>query len=135
LVLDTALGIAKITQFTPSFSTFVSWTIGNVNARFIRQRLVLDTAVGLAKILGFEAVADLQERSEGAAGVTIQVGGRSFTFAKAFHLQPRIKVIPSGTAPRFAMKSGESKTGFSAKVFDQAGADVGGSADWEATGV
>jgi len=118
-----------------AYDGFEPWTIGNVDARFVKQRIVLATAKGVAKITGFKPTVDLKERSEGAKGVAVAAGGATIAFARAFHLTPRVKVVADGASARIATKANVSTTGFTAHVFDTAGTDVGGTVDWEATGV
>ena len=108
--------------------------IGNVEARFIKQRLVLTTAKGLAKVTGFQPTVDLVERSEGAKAVAIGAGGTAITFAKAFHQVPRVAVTVDGTSALIGTKESVTAAGFTAHVFNSGGAEVGGTVDWDARG-
>ena len=118
-----------------AYNGFEPWSVGNVTARFVKSRIVLDTSKGVAKVTGFKPTVDVRERSEGAEGVAIAAGGTGIAFARAFHLTPRVKVVADGASARIATKANVSTTGFTAHVFDAAGSQVGGTVDWEATGV
>ena len=117
-----------------TFDGFDPWTIGDIEARFVKFRLVLDTSKGLAKVTGFKPTVDLFERTEGAKGVTVGAGGQAVAFARAFHVAPRVAVTVDGTTALIATKENVTTTGFTAHVFSTGGADVGGTVDWQATG-
>ncbi len=121
-------------QDAAAYDGFEPWTIGNVDARFIKQRLVLDTAKGVAKVTGFKPTVDLLERTEGASAVVVGAGGLAINFARRFHATPRVAVTAEASAARIATKDAVSVTGFSAHVFDTGGTEVGGTVDWQATG-
>ncbi|NIR61737.1 MAG: hypothetical protein GWO02_20720, partial [Gammaproteobacteria bacterium] len=117
-----------------SYDGFEPWTIGNVEARYIKHRLNLDTAKGVAKVTGFKPTVDLEERSEGAKGVTVAAGGTAVSFAARFHVAPRVTVVADSASALIATKTGVGQSGFTAHVFDSGGADVGGTVDWNAFG-
>jgi hypothetical protein len=118
-----------------SYAGFQPWSIGNVTARFIRQRIVITTSAGLLKITGFLPTLDAKERTEGGTSVTIGVGGTAITFATTFHNKPRVKVTVDAASALIGTKKNVSTTGFTAQVFNTSGVDVGGTIDWEATGI
>ena len=132
-VADPALEI-DYRKAAGAFDGFEPWSIGNLEARFIKQRLNLDTAKGVAKVTGFKPTVDLLERSEGAKDVAIAPGGTAIAFAKRFHFTPRVAATADATSALIATKEGVTVTGFTAHVFDSGGADVGGNIDWEARG-
>ena len=117
-----------------AFDGFEPWSIGNIEARFIKQRLVLTTAKGVAKVTGFKPTVDLFERTEGAKAATVAAGGQAIAFARAFHTAPRVAATVDGTSALIATKENVTTTGFTAHVFDTGGTDVGGTLDWQATG-
>ncbi len=117
-----------------AFDGFEPWTIGNIEARFVKFRLALDTSKGLAKVTGFKPTVDLFERTEGAKGVILGAGGAAVAFARAFHVAPRVAVTVDGTTALIATKENVTMTGFTAHVFSTGGSDVGGTVDWQATG-
>ncbi len=118
-----------------SYDGFEPWSLGSITARKIKQRFVNDSGVGLAKITGFIPDVDRDERTESGTNVVIAVGGTAITFATPFHSSPLITATPQGSAARIAVITAKSTAGFSVKVFDAAGTDVGGTVDWEARGV
>lgn len=132
-VADPALQI-DYRKDSGAFDGFEPWTIGNIDARFVKFRLALDTAKGLAKVTGFKPTVDLFERTEGAKGVIVGAGGQAFAFARAFHVTPRVAVTVDGTTALIATKENVTTTGFTAHVFSAGGSDVGGTVDWQATG-
>ena len=117
-----------------AYDGFEPWSIGNIEARFIKQRLVLNTARGVAKVTGFKPTVDLLERSEGATNVVIGAGGTAINYAQQFHVAPRVAVTVDGTTALIGTKENVTTTGFTAHVFNTGGTDVGGTVDWEASG-
>ena len=117
-----------------AFDGFEPWTIGDVDARFIKFRINLDTSKGVAKVTGFKPTVDLNERAEGAKSVAVGAGGQAITFAQQFHQVPRVAVTVEAATALIGTKDGVTTTGFTAHVFDSGGAQVGGTVDWQATG-
>jgi len=111
------------------------WSIGTVTARFIKQRVTLITAIGLAVLRGFSPSTDLKERTEGATSVVIAVSGTAITFGQVFHNVPRVSVAVDSATALLATKKTVTTTGFTAQVFNTSGTDVGGTIDWQATGI
>jgi hypothetical protein len=116
------------------FDGFEPWTIGNLEARFIKHRLVLDTSKGVAKVTGFKPTVDLLERDEGATSVAVAASGQAISFARTFHVAPRVTVTADAAAARIATKDSVTTSGFTAHVFNTGGSDVGGTVDWSARG-
>ena len=117
-----------------SYDGFEPWTIGAVDARRVKMRAKLTTANGVAYLAQFKPTLDVEERTEGAEGVTIAPTGTVITFTEQFHKKPNVQVTADGTGALFPIKSAVTATGFTAKVFDAAGNEVGGTVDWQATG-
>jgi hypothetical protein len=121
-----------------AYDGFEDWTIGTVTARRFKNKFRLDNTAGQVGYLSaFKPTIDLLERTESEAGRTIAAGGTAIVFGQRFINTPAIQVTaqPSGGAARIATYESPSATGFTAKVFNTAGADVGGTVDWAAIGV
>ena len=117
-----------------AFDGFEPWSIGNIEARFVKLRIDLDTSKGVAKVTGFKPTVDLIERTEGAKAATVAAGGQAIAFAQQFHTAPRVAATVDGTSALIATKENVTTTGFTAHVFNTGGTDVGGTLDWQATG-
>ena len=117
-----------------AFDGFEPWSIGNIEARFVKLRINLDTSKGVAKVTGFKPTVDLIERTEGAKAATVAAGGQAIAFAQQFHTAPRVAATVDGTSALIATKENVTTTGFTAHVFNTGGTDVGGNLDWQATG-
>lgn len=117
-----------------SYDGFEDWTVGTVDARTIKARLVMQTADGLGTIDTFTPTADVEERTESDKDVAISGGGTAIAFDQRFHVKPAVTVTADATSGLIAVKSSVSVTGFTAQVFDTGGSDVGGTVDWSAVG-
>lgn len=123
-----------------AYDGFAPWTLGRFDGRFVtpRIRAAIPGPHGVPTISGFTFTADGEERSEGASGVTIAPGGTAIVFAQRFHQLGRISITPDADASggvRVPAYSAKSTAGFTAHLYDLGGNDVGGVADWDATGV
>jgi hypothetical protein len=118
-----------------AYDGFEVWSIGNVPARFIKQRFVLTTSVGLAKATGFLPTIDKDEVPQGARGVVVASGGTTIVFPKPYHNIPRVQVTPDAASALIATKKSVTTAQFVAQVFNTTPTDVGGVIDWEAVGV
>ncbi|MDW3204560.1 MAG: hypothetical protein R8L07_03375 [Alphaproteobacteria bacterium] len=116
-----------------AFDGFETWTVGTADFRHIKGRITVDTSKGLPVVRDFTLVCDVQERTESGSDETAAVSGTAVTFAQRFHTKPAVHLTADGD-DRIAMKSAVTVTGFTAKVYDTAGNDVGGTFDWTATG-
>ena len=116
-----------------AFDGFENWTVGTADFRHLKARFTLGTSKGLPVIEGFTPVCDVAERTESASDLSVAISGTPVTFAQRFHTKPSVQVTADGD-DRIAMKSAVSVTGFTVKVFDTDGNDVGGTVDWTATG-
>ena len=132
-VADPALEI-DYRKNASAFDGFEPWSIGNIEARFVKLRINLDTSKGVAKVTGFKPTVDLIERTEGAKAATVAAGGQAIAFAQQFHTAPRVAATVDGTSALIATKENVTTTGFTAHVFNTGGTDVGGTLDWQATG-
>lgn len=113
---------------------FQPWTVGTVEARFVKARTSIDTTTGVASLEKFRLVLDVEDRVEQAAGVTIAANGTTITFDKEFHISPFVNVIADSATALIATKELVTTTNFKAHVFDTDGNDVGGTVDWSAIG-
>ena len=112
-----------------------AWGIGNVFARYVKFRFVMQPALGKAKVTGFLPTADAIEFTQRGQNLTVAIGGTAVVFAKPYHLVPSIRVWVSNGSANIATFTSGTTTGFTAKVFSGAAADVGGVVNWEAVGV
>lgn len=120
-----------------SYDGFEDWTVGQVTARYVKARISYQPASGLGYVASFRPVIDAPKRSE-AASVIVAPGGTDIAFANRFLNTPDIRVdaAPAGSplAPRIGSHDADSASGFRVYVFDLAGNDVGGTANWRAEG-
>jgi hypothetical protein len=117
------------------YDGFETWTIGTVQARFFKHKLVLDTSVGKAKILGFLPTVDQEEFTQSVSGVAVASGGTTVAFPLAFHVVPTVIAVAVDTNPRHVVVSAVTETGFFARVYDAGGTGVAGTINYDATGV
>lgn len=118
-----------------SYGGFRDWAIGNVYARYVKLRLVLEPALGAAFVSGFLPTADALEFTQRGQSLTVAIGGTAVVFDRPYHLTPSIRVWSSDGTAKIGTFSSATTTGFTAKVFNGAGSDVGGQVNWEAVGV
>lgn len=115
------------------YDGYEDWTIGAVKARYFKQRFTVAVADGLGYMSSFKPTLDVQPHEERGA-VTVAIGGTAVVFTNRYYVTPNIQLTPRGGTALFPSHYGQSGTGFSAKVFDAAGADVGGAVDWRSFG-
>ena len=120
-----------------SYDGFESWIFGEIptSTRFIKTQAFIDTSIGVAALKTFKVTIDSESRTETDENVTVAIGGTTITFSKQFVTTPNIVVTVDSTSALFAVKSSVTTTGFTVKIFDSGGSDVGGTVDWIATGV
>ncbi len=118
-----------------SYDGFEDWTVGTVEARFIKARVKIDTTTGVASLKQVRIIADVPERIEGDKSVAIAgSGGTAINFATPFHIIPRVDVTADASTALIATKRDVTTTGFTAQVWNTSGGDVGGNIDWSAIG-
>lgn len=116
------------------YDGYEPWTIGDRTGRYFKHRAVLDTSVGKAQLTGMLPTVDqLEDTDQGTA--TIAPGGTTVNFSKIFHVAPLPQVTVVSGAALYAVISNVTTTGFSCKIFNSGGVDVGGTINWQATGV
>lgn len=112
------------------------WVVGNVEARYVKQRIRLENVEGNVDLLQTHTVVvDLLERTERHNDVTITAGGTAVTFDDPFHLTPHVTAMATGAAARYITRDALTTSGVTFHVFDGAGNDVGGVIDYEVKGV
>lgn len=117
-----------------AYDGYEPWTIGNVNARYLKFKATMSTTNGVGYIDHFTPVADITERIESGT-VNVDIAGTPVLFNEEFFFTPSITVTPQGTTARFASHSGANTTGFTAHLYDAAGNPIAGVADWQAIGI
>ncbi len=119
-----------------SYDGFEDWTVGFIDARYIKSKLTLDTSIGNAYVSGFEITADSIERKEKHANQVIAAGGTVITFDQEFHVKPFVSGFTvQGTIALYPTHELLTPTSLKAHMFNSAGSDVGGIGDIEITGV
>lgn len=119
-----------------AYGAWQLWAVGDVIGRYVKFRITMTTSIGIAKVTQMTPTIDLIERTEKADGVVIGASGTTITFEKAFHVKPVITTQAVGTGAGLTpMVTGESATGFTAHVYNASDTEVGGTINWQATGV
>jgi hypothetical protein len=118
------------------YDGFEPWTIGELEARFVKFRVSFDFSVGLVILKGFEPTVDLLE-NEVRDTLAVGLGGQTVVFPERFHNTPQVIVDAEAVAGalRFARKSNVTESGFDVTVVDSANTDVGGTVTYSARGV
>jgi hypothetical protein len=117
-----------------SYDGFEDWSLGSVNFRREKSRLVLDTTVGLAKISGFKTVIDKEPVTEEKHGLAIGAGGQTVTFDNVFHGTPQITPLSDDATPKIATHTADSATGTTLHLYNTSGTEVGGTGGYRARG-
>jgi len=123
-----------------SLMGWTEWTRGEVDARYIKQRVRLrsdnDDESGLKLLRKFTTVVDVPERQERAQGLTVDPGGSTFTFDRRFHLRPVVTAVVESDDDLFPIRKSLDNSSVTFVVRDSAGNDVGtNNLDYIATGV
>lgn len=106
-----------------------------LTARYFKHRIDLDFSAGHGGFLqNFHVTIDKTTQFLRGSNVAIPVGGKDFVFETPFHNLPSMGYSVKESA-RTVQFPATTKTGFNAVVFDNSAADVGGTIDWQATGV
>lgn len=111
------------------------WSIGKIDARYVKQRVVLDNSIGAAALKRFEPFVDAQDRKESFTDKGIAAGGTRIYFANSFVFTPNVKITPQGSG-LIGWFDNKTTAYVDVHLDDRAsGSDVGGTADIEVTGV
>lgn len=108
--------------------TWTQWTKGQIDARFITQRIrILPTGDERKGVLlrSFETVADVQEKIEVLQEKTIEPGGTRFEFENKFHFKPVVAATVESENDLFAIRKNLDTSGVTFVVRDSNGNDVG----------
>ena len=118
-----------------SYDGFETWpSASTADFRYLKGAIYLDTSNGVEHLDAFTLTTDAEIRTETAAGVVIAASGTAITFTDRFNGVPSVQVTPQGGAALTATVASPTVTGFTAHLFNSAGTDVGGTADWQARG-
>lgn len=119
-----------------AYDGFEDWTIGEVDARYVKTALVLRTSTGVGYVEAFTPTVDVPERTETGGGVAVPDTGQSIGFSANFHNPPRIFGEASNAAANRAVFSPVSASGATCTIYNRS--TQAAVADtlrwWEATG-
>lgn len=115
------------------YDGFLPWTIGTVNARYVKQRIVVDTAIGVPVISGFKPTVDAEEFTQSGTA-TIGATGATVTFPERYHFAPTVGATAIGATGLIAVISNVTATDFDVHVYDTTNTEVGGDITWDAIG-
>ena len=121
-----------------AYDGFESWTIAEVTARRFKFKMGVTTAAGVPRVTGFKPTVDLLEETVSEVVAVDGTGVAAVTFPTPFHLVPNIEVSAEAGAAggaRFATWEAVTTTGFTVRLFDQAGTAQSGNVTYRATGV
>lgn len=110
------------------------WTIGLLEARYIKSRVLINNTSGLASFAEFTLNVDAQERTERHTDFVVEIGGTTLTYDTPFSTTPHIEAHPDGDN-RFVFRTGKTTSQVTLVVRDESDADVGGTVDVTITGV
>lgn len=112
--------------------TWATFTAETITARYIHVRIKhVTTNPGVISVWDVEVDVGATSDQEGL--ITAIAGGSPVVFVTPFHSVPSINLTAEGA--NVAWYSSPSKTGFTAHVGPNTGADNGGNASWQARGV
>lgn len=113
-----------------------AWTVGAVQVRYIRGRVIHTPGSVPAYINAFTFNADALAASKELIGsLTAAAGGTAVTFSTPYHFPPFVAASFGGSGAYIATASNITETGFTAHVFNTSGTDVGGAFSWKSSGV
>lgn len=115
---------------------YTPWTIGQLNMRYMKQRMTLNGIVAGAVpvISAFSSLADTTPVIENIASVTVAPGGTVVTFPQPYHTPPFVLPSAIGTTALTANASNVTAQNCTIHIFNSSGTDVGGTATYTATG-
>lgn len=116
------------------FDGFQEWTVGEIYARYLANRIIIDQTSGASGLARFRPVVDAEERTERDNSVAVTSGGTAVVFETPFVNPPFLRVWNVGNDGNTAGFTSLSATGFTAFSYDGTSPDSGTIA-WEATGV
>lgn len=124
LSVDTRLAATAYDGFDP-------WTIGTLDARYVKARAVVDTADGVPYLELFKPQVDAEETEQLFTNHAIAQGGTRLSFSPQFHLTPHFEAtaqLPAGspTEARFVNYANLTTTGVDVFVLNTANQSVAG---------
>jgi hypothetical protein len=114
-IVDTPLSIDYRLD-AGAYDGFEQWSIGDVRARYIKQKFTLDTSLGVCFISGMNAVVDSEEFEQTVDFVS-QIGGVSIIFPEPFHVLSDLSVSVISATAHYATHENESPTGCLAHIW------------------
>lgn len=118
-----------------SYDGFEDWTIGLIDARYLKYKATMTAANGVGYMSVFTPVADAEERTESGTVTVASGAGTAVTFGQVFHAVPKIAITPRSSTALIGTYDGQTTAGFTAHLFTTAGVGTTGTADWQAVGV
>lgn len=118
-----------------SYTGFESWTIGRIDARYVKHKIIVSNSNGAGYLSVFRPVVDVEERTQKENDKTVSIGGTSISFPQRFVNPPVLTISVDGSSALYPVKSNVTATGFTVTVYDSGGNDVGGTIDYIAIGV
>jgi hypothetical protein len=118
-----------------AYDGFENWSVGVAIARYFKFRLLLDPAIGKAVISAFKPTVDNIEFTQKGANVVVGASGATITYPLPYHLIPYVHAIAVSATALYITLTTITTTSFIIHVFNAAGTEVGGTINWEATGV
>lgn len=115
------------------------WTKGEIDARYIKQRVRIASDVPdepLRILRRFTTVVDVPERTERHNGLSVSVGGSTFSFDRRFHALPNVVGNVESDNALFPVRKVLDEESVTYVVRDATGADVGApNFEFTATGI
>ncbi len=122
---------------TPTWSAWQTFTVGDYTARAFEFRIVLHSLeFGVSpKVTSLVVQIDMPDRIAAEDDVTVPAAGLNVTFSPAFRAKPAIGITGQDmqTGDYFTVTN-ISRTGFTFRFFNSAGAGIERTADWIAKG-
>lgn len=118
-----------------AYDGFQPWTIGTIEARYVKERFTISSALGTPIVTGFLPTMDAEEHSESQSGLVISAGGTTINFLTDFFSAPLVSFENDDTVPLTPVITALSNTSFTARLYNPAGTSVGGVGKYRATGV
>lgn len=135
-IVDTPLSI-DYRLAAGAYDGFEPWSIGDVRARYIKQKFTLDTSLGCCYVSSMNAVVDSEEFDQSGTFISA-IGGVTITFPEPFHVLSDFQITPEGAATAYtATYENLSTTGAKGHVWRVSDATeiAGVNARWSAKGV
>ncbi len=116
-------------------NSFASWPSASAQLRYFRGRVSETPGTVPSYISTFTVTADKPSTQQvDGANVTAAPGGTAIIFSTPFHSPPFVTAIYVGSGALFASANNITATGFTLHIYNTSGTDVGGTANWTATG-